>query len=226
GAGAPPLLAKPGKAVRIPALWVMRLTASETEPELPRQEPERHPGRGLDTVCLQRDPLGQELPIVPLEAQLSVAGALKPALRIVFDVALERQGVGTVCGNRRGEEAQAFAGCVLGGVIVAERVVDARRHVVDSTLEHDPMVVFVRHPDRVVLLRARTTDVDGVESPRLAPRQDVLAVEKEPAFRRAVERGIGNAGTADELMELEREERLVAPPSRPAPVALRRRRDE
>src|SRR5690606_21958629 len=32
--GAPSLHREPGKAVRIPALWVMRLTASETEPEL------------------------------------------------------------------------------------------------------------------------------------------------------------------------------------------------
>src|SRR5690606_40937966 len=48
--GAPALHRQPRQAVDVPPLRVVRLAAAQTEPELPRHEPERHAGRRFDAV--------------------------------------------------------------------------------------------------------------------------------------------------------------------------------
>src|SRR5690606_36672887 len=106
------------------------------------------------------------------------------------------------------------------------RVFDARRHVVDPALQHRQPLALVAQPDRVVLLPTRTAEVDGIEPPRLISRQELLTIEDDPALAGAIERRVGDASAADELVELEREERLASTATRAGPVAFRRRRDE
>src|SRR5690606_34835739 len=224
--GAPALHRQPRQAVDVPPLRVVRLAAAQTEPELPRHEPERHAGRRFDAVRAQGDSPDLELAVVRLEAELTVAGRLPPALGIVLDPALERESIRAVRRDRRGQEPQPLAGCVLVGILVAQRVFDARRHVVDPALQHRQPLALVAQPDRVVLLPTRTAEVDGIEPPRLIARQELLTIEDDPALAGAIERRVGDASAADELVELEREERLASTATRAGPVAFRRRRDE
>src|SRR5690606_30086093 len=199
---------------------------AQTEAELAGNEPERHAGGRLDAVGPQGDPPDLALAVVRLEPQLAVAGLLHPTLRVVLDPALERQGVGTVGRDRRGEDPQPLPGRVLLGVLVAQRLFRASRHVVDGALHHRQPPVLLAQPDRVVLLPARTAEVDGVEAPRLVAGQELLPIEDDLPLPGPVQGGVGDARAADELMELEGEEGLVAAAPGARPVTFRRRCDD
>src|SRR5690606_27809230 len=183
-------------------------------------EPERHAGGRLDAVGPQGDPPDLALAVVRLEPQLAVAGLLHPTLRVVLDPALERQGVGTVGRDRRGAEPQPLPGRVLLGVLRPSR------HVVAGALHPRQPPDLLAQPDRGVLLPARTAEVDGVAARRLVAGQELLPIEADLPLPGPVQRGVGDARAADELMELEGEEGLVAAAPGARPVTFRRRCDD
>ena len=188
---------------RRPALGV---AAAEAEAEPAGQEPHRRPRSGAP-VGRDLEAPGAGVAVVGLEARVAGGGQLDPGLRIVLVAVGERE-TGIV-GRVRRQEAELPLGMRLVRVPVG-LVPPGGQRVVDVAREEDGAPFPLHQPHRVVLVAALATEVQGVQALVRVAGKKPLAVDRHRARTLRLDRRIGVAGARDELVELEREEALLA----------------
>ena len=207
-----------GAVARRPAL---RVAAAQAEAEPAGQEPHRRP-RSDAAVGRDLEAPGARVAVVGLEPRAAGGGQLDPGLRIVVVAVGERE-TGIV-GRVRRQEAELPLGMRPVRVPVG-LVPPGRRRVVDVAREEGGAPVLVHQPHRVVLVAALAAEVQGVQALVRVAGKEPLAVDRHLAHTGRLDRRIGVAGTRDELVELEREEALLARAGvrRPFPLGDARR---
>ena len=187
--------------------------AAKAESEPAGQEPCVRP-RTDAPVGRDREAPGAGVAVVCLEARLAAGAEIQPRLRVVFVAVGERE-IGTVgrVGCQKAEELLLVP--VRFGIVPRGgwRVVDVTRQE-----RHGPVLPHQAH--RVVLVPAFATEVHGVEALVRVLGQELLAIDGHSSGAGRFDRGVGVSRARDELVQLEREEAVLACTSVGSPYAL------
>ena len=197
-----------GETRAIAGRAALSVPAAETESELARQEPRRRPGTD-SPVGRDDETASTLLSVVRLQPQVAAGVELDPRLRVVLVAIVE--GEFGIVDRMRCQEAEDL---LLGPRLLSISLrlfLPRRRRVVDVPREKDGCpVVAPRQPDRVILVPAFAAEVHGVETLVRMARQELLAIDGYRAGAWRLDRRVGVPGAGDELVELEREEALLA----------------
>ena len=207
-----------GETRAIAGRTALSVPAAETESELAGREPHHRPGTD-SPVGRHRQAPSTRVAVVRLQPQVAAGVELDPRLRVVLVAVVE--GEVAIVDRMRCQEAEDLA---IGPRLISIFLglfLPGRRRVVDVPREDTKFPVLPSQPHGVVLVPALATEVHRVEALVRMARQELLTIDGHLAGAGRLDRRVGVPGARDELVELEREEALLAPARVRGPCTLR-----